>query len=197
MVITGHHHHIGDAAVMQGFDGLGGLCPQRIRDAQHRRQTSANAQIQMGIAGIQSVEPILLLFRHHAVLILKDKMGAADNYLVTVHHTGNAVGHNILHLGMVLLMVQPPLLGLLHHSVGDGVGIVLLQAGRQAKHLRGRPAAEGHNLGHRGSRIGQGTGLVENNGIRLGHILQEPAALDGNVELGAFPHGAEDRNGHS
>ena len=33
--------------------------------------------------------------------------------------------------------------------------------------------------------------------LRLGHVLQEFAALHGDVVLGAFPHGGQHRNGHS
>ena len=150
----------------------------------------------MGIAGVKLLVFFLLAIGNDALLVLKDKVGAADDDLFSLHHAGNAVGHDVLYLGVVLLVVQPPALGLLHHGVGNGVGVVLLQAGGQAQHLRLGVPAEGDDLGNRGGGVGQGAGLVKDDGIRLGHVLQEFAALHGDVVLGAFPHGGQHRNGH-
>ena len=43
-------------------------------------------------------------------------------------------------------------------------------------------AVEGHDLDHRGAGVGEGAGLVEDDGVGLGHGLQELAALDGRCD---------------
>ena len=51
--------------------------------------------------------PRLLSLRDAAALVLKDEVGAADNDLLALRHAGDAVGHHILHLRMVLLVGEP------------------------------------------------------------------------------------------
>ena len=106
------------------------------------------------------------------------------------------MGHDVLHLRVVLLVGQAPALGLLHHGGGHGVGIVLLQTRRQTQHLLSVVTPEGDHVLHRGDGVGEGTGLVEHHGIRLGHGLQEAATLDGDVIAAALPHGGEHGDGH-
>ena len=147
-------------------------------DADDRRQLPVDAEIQMGICGGQRVIFLLLSLRDTTALVLKDKVGTADDDLFIFHHAGNAVGHHILHLRMVFLMGKAPPLRLLHHGVGHGVGVMLLQTGGEAEHIRFPVSAEGNNLRHLRRGVGQRTGLVEHNGIRLGHSLQKTPALD-------------------
>ena len=179
---------------MQRFYRVLGLPAQRIVDTDDRRQLPVDAEIQMGICGGQRVIFLLLSLRDMAALVLKDKVGTADDDLFIFHHTGNTVGHHILHLRMVFLMGKAPPLRLLHHGVGHGVGVMLLQAGGEAEHIRFPVSAEGNNLRHLRRGVGQRTGLVEHNGIRLGHSLQKTPALDGNVMPAAFPHGRQHRD---
>ena len=100
------------------------------------------------------------------------------------------VGDDVLNLRMVLLMVKAVASGFLHHRVGDGVGVVLLQTGRETEHFFLGMAAEGDDLRHLGRGVGRGAGLVKDDGVRLGDIFKESSTFYGNVELGAFPHGA-------
>ena len=44
--------------------------------------------------------------------------------------------------------------------------------------------------------MGEGAGLVKNDGVRLGHRLQEFTALDSDVLPSRLPHGGEHRQGH-
>lgn len=44
-------------------------------------------------------------------------------------------------------------------------------------------------------QIGQRAGLVEHDGVRLGHRLQKASALDGDVIAAALPHGGQHRDG--
>ena len=72
---------------------------------------------------------------------------------------------------------------------------MLLQAGGKPEHFRLVVSAEGDDRRHGGRRIGQCAGLVEHNGVRLGHRLQKASALDGDVIAAALPHGGQHRNG--
>ena len=93
-------------------------------------------------------------------------------------------------------MAQAPALGLLHHGVGHGMGEVLLQTGSQPQHFGFLFATEGHHLSHPGAGVGQGAGLVENDGVGGSHRLQELAALDGDMGPSRLPHGREDGQRH-
>ena len=194
-VVAGHHHHVGKAALVQRPHRLPCLPAQGIVDADHRRQLPVYAEIQLGIRGGQRVKFRLLSLRDAAALVLKDKVGAADDDLLALHHAGDAVGHHILHLRMVLLVGEPVPLCLRHHGVCHGMGVMLLQAGGKAQHFRLIVSAEGDDRRHGGCRIGQRAGLVEHNGVRLGHRLQKASALDGDVIAAALPHGGQHRNG--
>ena len=106
------------------------------------------------------------------------------------------MGHQVLHLGVALLVVQAPAFGLLHYGVGHGVGEVLLQTGGQTEHFILYLSVEGKNLCHPGAGVGEGSGLVKDDGIRFRHRLQEFSALDGDVLPSRFPHGGDHRQGH-
>ena len=106
------------------------------------------------------------------------------------------MGHQVLHLGVALLVAQVPALGLLHHGVGHGVREMFLQTGGKAQHLRRLHTIEGDDSGHPGTGMGEGAGLVKDNGIRAGHSLQELASLDRDVLPPRLTHGREHRQGH-
>ena len=82
---------------------------------------------------------------------------------------------------MAFLMAQASAAGRFHYGVGHGVGEVFLQAGGQAEHLRLILAVEGDDLGHLGTGVGKGAGLIKDDGVRFGCGFQKPAALDGDV----------------
>ena len=94
-------------------------------------------------------------------------------------------------------MTQAPAFGLLHHGVGHGMWEVFLQTGSQPQHFGFLFAAEGHHLSHPGTGVGQGAGLVENDGVGRSHRLQELAALDSDMGPSRLPHGGEDGQRHS
>ena len=78
-----------------------------------------------------------------------------------------------------------------YHGVCHGVGIVLLQAGGQPQHFGFLLGAERYHLSHPGAGVGQGAGLVKDDGIGSRHSLQEFAALDGDVGASRLPHGGK------
>ena len=146
-------------------------------------------QVELGVVRRDGVEAGPLLLRHGDPLVLKDKVVAADDHLFPADPAGDAVGHDVADLGVLLLVLEAPVLGRLDHGVGHGMGVVLLQAGGQAEHLRLVVPAEGDDPGDPGRGVGQGAGLVKDDGVRLGHGLQELAALDGDPTVPRLLHG--------
>ncbi len=172
------------------------LLAERIKDAEHRLQSAVNGHVKLRILARQRSETLLLLCRKRRALVLEDEVVAADDGLLAVHQTGNAVGYHVLHLGMHLRMLDASLLGLMHHRVCDGMREMLLQAGSQLQCLRLVYAVEGLDPHHLRCRMGQRTGLIKDNGIGLGHGLQELAALYGNVGLAGFSDRRQHRQRH-
>ena len=71
---------------MQRFYRVLSLPAQRIVDTDDRRQLPVDAEIQVGIRGGQRVKFRLFSLRDAAALVLKDKVRAADNDLLALHH---------------------------------------------------------------------------------------------------------------
>ena len=194
--VPGQHDGAADAQRAQRFQHGPRLCPRGVGDAEHRGQLAAHRQVQVGIFGRQSVELFPLPFGNAAALILEDEVGAADAHLLALHRAGDAVGHQILHLGVALGMVEAAAFGLGHHGAGHRMGEVLLQTGSQPQHLGLVVPAEGHHLRHPGAGVGQGAGLVKDDGVGPGRRLEEFAALDGDMVPPGLPHGREDGQRH-
>ena len=83
------------------------------------------------------------------------------------------------------------------HSVCHGVGEMLLQAGRHPQHLVLVPALKGHDIRHHRLRLGQGSRLVKDDGIRLRHSLHVLSALYGDMVPAGLTHGGQHRKWHS
>ena len=194
--VPGEHDGVFHAQAPQGGEHVLRLLPHGVGDAEHGGEHPVNGQIQLRELRGQCVELLLLSLRDGHLFIFKDEVGAADAYLLPIHRTSDAVSHQVFHLRMAFLMVQAAAAGLLHHGVGHGVGEVLLQAGGQTEHLRLLHAIEGNDPGHPGAGVGEGAGLVKDDGIRFCHRLQEFTALDSDVLPSRLPHGGEHRQGH-
>ena len=196
LAVAGHHHEPGDAQAPQLRHDGGSLRPQGVLHAEDGGQLAGDGQKQVGILVRQGGEAFLLALRQGAALVLEDEVVAADDHLFPVHPAGDAVGHHVLHFGVPLLVAEVPLPGGVHHGVGHGVGVVLFETGGQPQHLVLGVPAEGHHQGQAGHGVGQGAGLVKDDGLRLGGGLQELAALHPDAALAALPHGGEDGDGH-
>ena len=190
-VVTGHHDQLGHAEFPQSADDISRFRAQRILNADDCRQHTGDSQVQVRIRIWQGVKLGLLPCRDDAVLILKDKVMAADDDLLPVDTAGNAVRDQILHTRMALLMAQTAARCLRDDRFGHGVRIVLLQTGSQTQHIRLVIAAEGHNLCDFRLGARQRTGLVKDDRASLGHSLKEPPALDGQVMIAGLSHGGE------
>ena len=104
--------------------------------------------------------------------------------------------HDVLHLGVHLLVGDAALLGGTHHGVGHGVGEVFFQAGGQLQHFALVTAGEGDHVHHLRGGAGEGAGFIEHDGVRLGEGLQILAALDRDVIAAALAHGGQHSQRH-
>ena len=102
-----------------------------------------------GIADLS--EFFLLLFRHDAVLILEDKVMTADDGLLSFDRTGDAVGDDVLHPRMALLMEELSVLRFLYDRIGNRMGIMFFQARRKPQSFRLFISVEGDDFRNRRS----------------------------------------------
>ena len=99
------------------------------------------------------------------LFILKDEVVTANDHALAAHAACNAVGHDVLHLGVHLLMGNAALFGGTHHGVGHGMGKVLFQTGGQLQNFALVAAGEGHDLHYLRGGTGEGAGLVEHDSV--------------------------------
>ena len=104
--------------------------------------------------------------------------------------------HDVLHLGVHLVVLESPAGGFFHDGVGDGVRIVLFQARREPQAFRLIGAGKRHDVHHSGRSVGQRTGLVKHNRVRLRGRFQELTALDGDIAFAGLPDRREHRERH-
>ena len=143
----------------------------------------------MGILRVQRIELCLFLCRDGAALILKNEVGAANDHPRAAYPAGNAVRHDVFHLGVHLFVRDAPLLGGTDHGVCHGMREMFFQTGGKLQYFLLLAAGEGHYLHHLGGGVGQGAGLIEHDGIRLRQRFQILTALYGDVVFPTLPHG--------
>ena len=105
------------------------------------------------------------------------------------------MGHDVLDLGMALAMLQVARGSGVHHGASNGMREMLLQAGREAQHLRLVPAVEGQDAGNLGFGVGEGARLVEDDGVGVGHGLEVLGTLDHEALAHALVHGRKHGDG--
>ena len=181
---------------MQRAHCVGRLLAKRIKDADDSGKLARDAKIQMRVLRGKELELFFLALRHMAALVFKDEVRAADENRFVVYHAGNAVRDDVLHLRVVLLMAQAPLLRGLHDGVCHRVGIVLLKARGQTQHIRFLIIGEGHDIGDLWHGVGECAGLVENDGVCVRNGLHEPAALNRDMRRACLAHRGQNRNRH-
>ena len=195
-VVTGHHADFADAKGVELIDDLRGLRAQRVKNAQHCDEHAVQRQVQVGVGGRELLKLVLLARRHSAALILKNKVVASDQSLLAVYGRGNAVGDDILHLGVHFVVYDAALRSFPDHRVGDGVRVVLLQAGGQTQALGLIGSAEGHYFDNFGGGMSQCAGLIEHNRVRFGGSFQEFPSLDRDIALAGLADGGEHGERH-
>ena len=151
----GEHDGLFHPQAPQGGKHFLCLLAQGVGDAQHGGQLSVDGQIQLGVLRRQTVRTSPAP-PSGMTAFSSSKMKWALPMRTCSPSTELAMpwGHQVLHLGVALLVAQAPAAGLLHHGVGHGVGEVLLQAGGQPEHLllppcrrRGRSSPPGGRRG--------------------------------------------------
>ena len=119
----------------------------------------------------------------------------ADDGTIAAVMGHNAVCHQIFHFGVALLVQQSLCRSLLDHCHSHTMWEMLLQACSRGQYLIPFKAVEADHIGNLRAGIGQSTGFVKYNGIRLSKRLQILAALDGSTILRSLPHRRDHGNG--
>ena len=189
--VTGQHNGLLYPKPAQGGKNVRRFLPQRIGDADDSRQLPVDCQIQVGVFQRQGVELFLLSGGNRTAFVLKNKVGAADEYTLLPDGAGNPVRHQIIDLGVELFVSEAPALCLLHNGVGYRVGKMFLQAGRQTQHLCFLVPAERDYPHHLGAGAGEGAGLIKHNGIRPGDGFQKLPALYRDMLPAGLAHGRQ------
>ena len=164
---------------------------QGILDGQETGQRAVDGQIEQRTPHTGLGIDLRFQGRKVDALVALDVVAAAHTHGLAVQGGGDAVGHHIFHLGVLLFVLQPFFLGAADHGPGHRMGEVLLKAGREAQDLVPLMACGGDDLHYAGAGIGEGARLVEDHGIGFGKGLQETAALDDHAVAGAFAHGGQ------
>ena len=172
------------------------LRAQGVCNTDDPHQHPGCGQIQVGILRIQPIKLCLFPCRDGAALVLENKVSAADDHPLAPYPAGNAMGHDVLHLGVHFFVRDSPLLGSTDDGVCHGMGEMLFQTGGKLQYLLLPAAGERHHLHHLWGGTGEGTGLIEHDGVRLCQRFQILAALYGDVIFPALPRGRERRQRH-
>ena len=196
LTVAGHHDGVPDAQRTQSVQHSGGFRAQRVGNADHTHQLAAGCHVQVRIRGLEGIELLLLGCGDGALFILKDEVVTANDHALAAHAACNAVGHDVLHLGVHLLMGNAAFLGGTHHGVGHGMGEVLFQTCGQLQNFALVAAGEGHDLHYLRGGTGEGAGLVEHDSVGLRQRFQILAALDGDVVAAALAHGGKHGQRH-
>ena len=98
VAVSGEHNGTGDPQSTEGGQNFLRLLPQRVGDADHGGQLPPYCQIQVGILRRQRIKAFLFVLWNDAPLILKNKVGAADEDSLLIDGACDAVSHQILHL---------------------------------------------------------------------------------------------------
>ena len=131
------------------------------------------------------------------MLILKDKVMAADDDLLTINAAGDTVRDKVFDARMALLMAQATAQRLGDDRFGHGVRVMFLQTCSQPQHIRFIMVAESNNLRNLWLGTRQRTGLVKDDRVGFRHSLKESATLNGQMMIARLFHRREhgDRHG--
>ena len=129
------------------------------------------------------------------LLVFDHEMLRADDDALAVKRAGNAVRHDVLHLGVAFAGLEVLLGRGAHDGAGHRVREVLFQAGGEAQHLVGIPAVEREHARHLRRCLGERARFVEHDGVGLGHALKMLRTLHGEAGLRRLAHGGQHGDG--
>ena len=195
LVVARKHDEVLDAKRLELSHGLGNALLDGVGDGQHAHKLAAHGQVErrqpLGLHG----DLRGLLVGDLDALVLDHEVARADHDALAVERARDAVGDDVLHLGVALAVLEVPLLRGAYHGAGHGVREVLLEAGGEAQHLVAAPAVERHDAREARRGLGEGAGLVEDDGVGGGDLLEVTRALDREAGLGALAHRGEHGDG--
>ena len=196
--VAGHHDDTRKPGFVEIADNSVCLLADGILDTDDGGEFFADRQIKKRAVVRQIIKLLLplLSLRKPASFIFKNEMVASDQSALSFNGTCDAVGNDILHLCVPLLMDQGSFFRFTYDRIRDGMREMFLQAGCQTEHLFLIAFAECNHLAHARGSTGQGTGLIKYDRIRLRDCLQELAALHIDMMIAALSHGGKYRDRH-
>ena len=194
--IAGEHDDARETRPAQRSNRRGGLGAHRIVDADGAFQLVAAGKVDDRGSRRLVGDALLETGRALYPLVVEDEMRAAQQHAPPVHARDDAVCHDVLDVGMLLIDVRHAACARgLDHGTRHAVREVLLQAGGQAQHLVGVHVGKGQHLRDVRDRGRECARLVEDDGVGTGHNLQVAPAFHHDAVVGTFAHSPHHRDG--
>ena len=150
----------------------------------------------MGTIFRKVLKLLFSILRQCALLILKYEMVASNHDAFFAHIGSDTVRYDVIHSRVHLLMYQMTFFRFLYDRVCHRMREMFFQAGCDTKQFFLLHAVERYYIGYNRFCLGQGSGLVKYDRLRLGNSLQKLAALDRNVMLACLTHRRQDCKRH-
>ena len=183
--VAGEHDRLFHAQGLQSGDGVLGVRLGQVGDDNMPGVEAVDGHVDDGARQFTG-QPVHVLPLHQAAV--------AHAHGAAVHLGHDAVAGDLLHVshpaGLHFLFAGFPL------GHRNGMGGILLRQGGIFQHLVLHKARLGMDGGDGEGAAGQGTGLVEHHGVRLGQLFQIVAALHQDAALGGAADAAEKAQGH-
>ena len=187
LIVTREHDDL-LAAGVQCLDDAFSLIADRILDAEHADEAARKRDVENGLAlRGQTLDVGACGFAAHAFVVL-DEVARTQQHGLAVDLRADAVGDDVLHLGVVLLVMvcKPLLFGRVHDGARDGMREVLLKTGGERQQLvLGHVLREGDHVGEVRSGVGERARLVEDDGLEPGEDLMEERRASGGARRSA------------
>ena len=181
--VAGQHDRLRDAHRLHAADSIGRALLYRIGDHDASQKLTVPGGINDG-SGI--------LREPHQNVVLQHERRVAEKHLLPVHQDADAVTRRLM--GLADAAVVQILAIRCVDGPGDRMGGVTFPVGRQLQKLLLREAAALGRV-HRRDRklsLGQGPGLVEDDGVHLGDGFEIVAALHQDADLRSGADAAEE-----
>ncbi|MNG99669.1 hypothetical protein D3C79_588470 [compost metagenome] len=194
MVIPGQHQDAFHPGLAQPCQGCLALLTHCVAQGQHPDEAAAVADVEQGLAlqieAVQGLGPGADVYP----FVFLDEVARAHHDALAVDLACDPVGDDELYLGVIEVTALDAA-GCLHHGDGQRVEVVLLHRGGEPDEIVRRVGGiEGHRVGHHQIPVGQGAGLVEDEGIGFREALEGRGPLDENARLACGIHGRLERH---
>ena len=194
LAIAGNHRYMLDSAFTEHANRFCRFVSRRIANAKHTRKVPANGKVNHGCGSGEFVNTLLFRVADGNVLILDNKMFATDDGTFPVQSGRNSMRHDVLNVGVLFFVIDFPVESPAHNGTSHAVREMLLDTGRDAKHLLFATAFKGNDTFELRFCFGESPRLVENDGVSQGEFFKIFAALYGHVAVGRFAECRNHRN---